>query len=128
MRILITGSREYTDHAHAVAMLNYALQWLRDMYQRPTLMPQTVTVVHGDARGADRTLARAARELGFRVEAHPAQWDTYGKRAGIMRNNDMVRLGANCCLAFPLTGSKGTWHCMNQAKRAGIPVLQCTML
>lgn len=96
----------------------------------PAWRPDQVTIVHGGARGADRLAGRIARELGMVEEVHPAQWDLHGRKAGFIRNQHMVDLGANCCLAFPVGlnqgRSRGTAHAMNAARRAGITVHQIT--
>lgn len=115
LRILITGSREWTDR-----------DVIRDAIVREGrasgLSGQDTTIVHGAARGADLLAADVAREFNCRIEAHPADWDRYGKSAGHHRNAEMVALGADVCLAFPLPGARGTWDCVRKAKAAGIPV------
>lgn len=120
LRILITGSRDFSDRALA----QQALTWVANVAGVEN--PADVTVVHGAARGADIILAEVASSFGCVVEAHPAKWDELGKRAGIVRNCDMVALGADVCLAFPLPDSRGTFHCMREAEKAGIPVVNCT--
>lgn len=54
-------------------------------------------------------------------------WTKYGRAAGPIRNKEMVRLGADLCLAFPDhpkgQGSRGTWGCIDLAHQAGIPIL-----
>lgn len=119
-RILVTGSREYEDYASVLQAIKDAI----------TAMPvpgdalPSVTVVHGGYGGADTLADRAARALGLFVEAHPADWGRYGKRAGYIRNAAMVRLGADICLAFYVPGAenRGTSMCANLAATAGIPV------
>lgn len=76
-------------------------------------------------------------KLGVRIvpERVPADWRQFGRGAGMMRNADMVKRGANICLAFPgpgtkrmtnpppggpTTGSSGTVDCGNKAISAGI--------
>lgn len=113
MRILITGSREWHDYT----AVEYDLR-----HVAAGLLPETVTVVHGAARGADTLAAMAAKHLGCAVEEHPADWDAHGKAAGHLRNQVMVDLGADVCLAFPTPSSRGTWDCVRRAERAGIPV------
>lgn len=118
MRILITGSRDWTDPQPILAAI---LAVVRDHGEgrgydrRPVL-------VHGGARGADTIAAGIAHRLGFDVEAHPANWSRYGKSAGHRRNAEMVAAGADVCLAFPLGPSRGTRGCMKAAADAGIPV------
>jgi Protein of unknown function (DUF2493). len=51
-----------------------------------------------------------------------AAWDDFGKAAGPIRNREMAQAGADLCLAFPLGESRGTWNCVNECKKAGIPV------
>jgi hypothetical protein len=114
LRILVTGSRDWTDRdTIRHALIDAALGARMDLYQ--------VTVVHGAARGADRIAGEIAREYGCRVEEHPAQWQD-GPSAGPRRNAHMVALGADLCLAFPHGESRGTRDCMRRAQAAGIPV------
>ena len=111
MRILITGSRDWTD---ATVIYN-ALSSIS------IKEGEQVTVIHGGARGADYLAGQFAHHLGYNVEVHEADWDTYGKRAGYIRNKKMVDLGADLCLAFIKNNSKGATHCSNAAMNADIP-------
>lgn len=112
-RILITGSRSWTDEQ----TIRHALTVRYDA------TPQAV-LVHGDCpRGADAIADLVWRNLGGRVETHPAKWDLYGKPAGHIRNDEMVQAGADECLAFILDGSPGASGCMRAAVKAGIPTL-----
>ena len=115
-RILITGSRDWGDWRTITKALIDAADG----------KPRPVTVVHGCARGADFLAAHAARKLGWEVEDHPARWDRDGKAAGPIRNQAMVDLGADVCLAFIKDGSRGATHCADLAEKAGIPVLRLT--
>lgn len=67
----------------------------------------------------------ATQELGWPVEAHPADWDRYDKAAGPRRNREMVQRRPAVCLAFPDADrpSQGTRGCMQLARGAGIPVV-----
>lgn len=81
-----------------------------------------VIVISGGARGADALAHEVAEQLGMETEVHVAEWYRYGRQAGPIRNDHMVSLGADVCLAFPLGRSVGTRHCMAAAEAAGIPV------
>lgn len=85
-------------------------------------------MVTGGALGADDIADRWAwgmKQEGWNVtpELHRADWDKFGRSAGHIRNNTMVKLGADVCLAFPIGESRGTRGCMRLAERAGITVI-----
>lgn len=117
LRILITGSREWTDRDTIRAALVKAMH----VYGART---EDVTVVHGAAAGADTIAADIATEFGCDVEIHPADWKQYGHRAGPIRNQRMVNSDADLVLAFPLGKSNGTRDCVRRARKAGIPVIE----
>ena len=111
MRLLVTGSRDWDDYEHIKRVLSG--------------FPPDTQLVHGGARGADLLAHKAALELGWpEPEVHRADWNSFGKRAGSLRNQAMVDLGADLCLAFPLETSKGTWDCMQRAEKADILVVR----
>jgi len=115
-RVLITGSRDWTDEQAIRAALANITMW----------HGAEIVVVHGACpTGADAIADRVARDWGggMTVERHPADWNAHGKAAGPLRNKHMVSLGADVCLAFPQGESRGTRHCMSEARAAGIPVV-----
>ena len=80
-------------------------------------------IIEGEARGAD-TLARQWANLHkVPVERFPAQWSRYGKRAGMLRNYDMIVARApDKLVAFTSRRppTSGTAHAIKLAKRYGI--------
>lgn len=114
-RILVTGSREFGSEIIIRTALRRAAIDARG---------RRIVVVHGDAPGADRAADKIARLEGWTVEPHHANWRKYGKRAGVIRNAEMVDAGADVCLAFFQYGAAniGTTDCSDRAKAAGIPV------
>ena len=88
------------------------------------------TIIEGEARGADRMCAEEARERGVRVFRYPAEWDRYGRGAGSIRNEQMLRnlrkMGDEGweikVVAFhsDLSQSKGTKHMVSIAEAAGV--------
>lgn len=71
-------------------------------------------------RGADKLGEEIAELLGWTIERYPADWNSYGKAAGMIRNQQMVDTGADICLAFPTSSSIGTWDCVRKTEKAGI--------
>jgi len=124
VRILITGSRDWDDDWVIIGAA------LRDTAKTAL----DVTVIHGGARGADAMAGAVATARGWLTEVYRADWDKYGKQAGHIRNQAMVDLGADVCLAFVMPcrkcpqppysphDSHGTADCMARAREAGIPV------
>ena len=117
MRILVTGSRTWTDKVTIANAIRQA--WI------DADKPYRVTVVHGGARGADYIAGVFAKRMNFDVEVYPIDdetWAKFGATAGYLRNRDMVELGADVCLAFIRNESKGATMCAKLAENAGIPV------
>lgn len=108
MRVLVCGSRTWDDEDTISARL--------------ALFMGDVTIIHGDARGADRIADHCARRWGFAVERYPADWSKHGRRAGIIRNNVMLDTKPNKVIAFWRGNSPGTRHTIEEARRRGIPV------
>lgn len=116
LRILVTGSRSWSDREHIAVALDQA--W------RDYGSPAHVTLVHGKCPygGADILAEEVAISRGWTPEPHEADFKGLGKKAGPLRNGVMVDLGADVVLAFPEEGSRGTWDCVAKARAAGIPV------
>jgi hypothetical protein len=114
-RILVTGSRDWTDRDAISQALMAA--WI-DLGSNPATV-----LVQGECHlgGADQLAAEQWRAWGFPVEGHPAEMGPNGHVLGPKRNAEMVNLGADMCLAFPLPSSRGTRNCMRLAREAGIP-------
>ena len=113
-RILVTGSRAWSDRAAVEHALGTALRLFRPM----------VVVTGGCPTGADRMAEEWAHRAGVEVEVWPADWAAHGRAAGPLRNGRMVAAGARMALAFLLPGgqSRGTEDCVRRAEAAGIPV------
>jgi len=118
MRILITGSRDWTDKDAILAALR----------EHDTRVASNSIVVHGACpTGADQLAEELAQEYRVRTERHPADWKGLGRGAGFIRNAQMVNLGADICLAFIRNGSRGATHAAALAEGAGIPTYRYTM-
>jgi SLOG family YspA-like protein len=122
IRILVTGSRTWVDRNWIADELIRAFYEVLAAKDIKTWNRIDVTLVSGACpRGADRIAEELAEERGWTVERHPARWDEHGRRAGFLRNLEMVQAGADICLAFVRDGSRGATHCGQAAERAGIP-------
>lgn len=109
--VLICGDRNWDDDR----LIRH------QMYHR---LPEGSTVIEGGARGADQIAGRLADKLGLNHKTFKADWDRYGKAAGAIRNNKMLDQKPNEVWAFhdDLHRSKGTAHCVHEARKRNIPV------
>jgi len=117
--ILFTGSRDWSDQ-----------EMVRKVVEAWSESSEELLVIHGDARGLDNWAELSAKETGVSTIPMPAQWKKHGKRAGILRNQEMLNLllilkkcGYKVFVeAFPLPQSIGTKHMMSIAKEANVPL------
>ncbi len=87
------------------------------------LPPAGVCIISGKARGADTAAADWAVVNWTQLEEYPADWNKYGKRAGYIRNVQMLEEGKpDLVVAFP--GVKGTAMMIDLAKKAGVEVIE----
>lgn len=127
MRLLVTGSRDWTDSEQIYAAMGWVkMVWVTLPSKRLGTREQAILVHGACPTGADDIADRHAPLLGFDVERHPAQWSRYGKRAGFVRNAEMVDASADVCLAFIRNRSKGASMCAELAEKAGIPTYRFT--
>lgn len=110
MRVLICGSRNWLDS--------------RPIYEDLRDLESVEIVIHGGARGADMLADRMAQTLGLPVKCYPADWDLYGRRAGLVRNQRMIDEGKpDIVLVYWDGKSRGTRDMIRRARRAGIEVV-----
>jgi len=107
MKVAIIGSREFNDYALVCKTLD-------PVKNRITL------IVSGGARGADSLGERYAEENGIGTRIFIPDWDRYGKRAGFLRNKDIVEV-ADVIVAFWDGKSPGTASALDYAEQMEKP-------
>jgi SLOG family YspA-like protein len=123
-RLIVTGSRSWQSPQDR--------RILRDALDAVLAGHPHLTLVHGAClRGADMLAHRWAEERAaagadITVEPYPADWDRWRRQVGGRCNTEMVKAGADECLAFIRGGSRGATHCAREAEKAGIPVRRWT--
>jgi hypothetical protein len=105
LNIAVIGSRDFDNYEY----VKYRLGQLQHKFPN-----QTFKVVSGAARGADSLGEKWANENGLKTQIFPADWDKYGKRAGYIRNEDIIK-NADIVVSFWDGQSKGTQHSMELA-------------
>lgn len=84
------------------------------------LPPRDLIIISGGASGVDSIAIDWAIVNWVTFEEYKADWKTYGKSAGMIRNKQMLDSGIDLVIAFP--GGKGTTNMVNIAKKAGVSV------
>jgi hypothetical protein len=109
MKVIIAGSRTFTDYQHLCQ----------------TLAPdrhRITEVIHGGARGADQFGFRWAVQHHVRSRCFAADWERFGKVAGVRRNHQMAQAG-DVLIAFWDGRSAGTRHMISCMQQLGKPAV-----
>ncbi len=109
-RVVVAGCRDYSNYEEASAFIDACLQELKEEYE--------IIIVSGGAVGADALGERYAAENGLKLERHPADWKTYGRSAGPIRNRQMAEL-CDYAVCFWDGESRGTKSMIDSAKKCG---------
>ena len=79
MRVLVCGTRNFDRE-----------EVIRDVMRR---LPGDAVIIEGEAKGADSIARKVAGDRGMSVLRFPADWDKYGRGAGVIRNQQMLDKG-----------------------------------
>lgn len=107
MRVLVCGGRSYRDDRF--------MDWVLTKYP-------IHAIIEGEAPGADSMAREWAEAHGIPFDPFPANWKKYGKRAGHIRNTQMLMEGLpDLVIAF--RGGSGTANMVAQSKTHKLPVI-----
>ncbi len=107
MKVLVCGGRNYNDYESVKSCLD--------------MLPPITCIISGCARGADTLGIRYAEEHNIPIMRFPADWNTYGKAAGSIRNQQMLDEGQpQLVIAFP--GGSGTADMVRRSLKANLKV------
>lgn len=117
IRVLIAGSRDFNDFE----LLDKAIKHYLKQY---SLHRQDIEVVSGGARGADKLGEQFANKYSIKLTIFPADWNTYGKSAGYIRNEQMIKYIGDTGIVFAFWDgqSHGTAHTIKLANKYNIKV------
>lgn len=104
MKVAIVGSRSFTDYQVMIDFVEYSIG-----------LGNITEVISGGARGADSLARRLANEFEIPYREYGPNWDKHGKRAGIVRNVDIIS-ESDVVIAFWDGKSNGTRHSINTSK------------
>lgn len=107
-KVIIAGSRTFNDYD--------LLHKSCDDILKAVPTDKDIIIVSGTARGADSLGEKYALERGYTIERHSADWEKYGKSAGMIRNAEMAK-EADALICFWDGKSKGTQNMIHQARK-----------
>jgi predicted Rossmann fold nucleotide-binding protein DprA/Smf involved in DNA uptake len=111
MKVIVTGGRNYGQTEDEIIALFNALESLS-----PTI------IIQGGASGADSLAKAWGIAAGLEVITVAADWKTYGKSAGPIRNRKMLTEHTEAIvLATP--GGKGTENCIQTARQLNMSII-----
>ncbi|MGA9918755.1 MAG: SLOG family protein [Paraburkholderia sp.] len=110
-RVIVAGSRDFTNYRLLRAKLDYFTGGF-------TVQP---AIVSGCARGADALGEQYAKRRSLEIVRFPAEWDCFGKSAGMLRNARMAWASSHL-VAFWDGASPGTCNMIETAKAEGLAV------
>lgn len=117
--MLVCGDRNWTDRRYLYTVLDELL----DICQA---VDEPLTIIEGEARGADTMAREWAESRDVPVLPFPAYWNRYGRGAGPIRNQQMLNEGKpHLVIAFHenFPESTGTRDMVNRARAADVDTI-----
>jgi len=115
LKVIIAGSRTITDYELVKKNTIEVFKQLKELGYDTN--KNNVEIVSGHARGADTLGEQFANYFGLKLTIMEANWDYFGRQAGIIRNIDMIKyiMPEGILIAFHQNDSKGTKHIIASA-------------
>lgn len=111
MKIIIAGSREITD---------YTL--VENVARQSGWIDGETEIVSGMARGVDALAVEFAKQHDLPLHKFPANWNQYGRAAGMIRNDEMAQF-ADALIAIWDGRSVGTKGMIDIARSRRLKVI-----
>lgn len=109
----IVGCRNYNDYGEFSKKIN---EWVG-------VNGKIDIIVSGGCNGVDKLAEIYSKENNISMKIFNADWKTYGKRAGPIRNKQIVD-AVNHLIALPSKNSKGTYITIKMADEKKIPITE----
>lgn len=110
-KVIIAGSRDFTDY-----------NFLRDKCDRIlSNIKDEIWILSGCAKGADNLGEKYAQERGYYLAEFPADWDLHGRKAGVLRNQEMAD-EADALIVFIKNQSRGSLDMLRRAEKRGLKI------
>jgi predicted Rossmann fold nucleotide-binding protein DprA/Smf involved in DNA uptake len=111
-KVAVVGSRQFADYNK----LSSTIHQILSHYDFDHPQHIKVEFVSGGASGADQLCEKYAKDNGCSIKIFHANWNLYGKKAGPLRNQQIVNY-ADIIIAFWNGRSRGTKNTLTLAKQ-----------
>lgn len=115
--LMVAGSRDFSQYSIMEKFLDHIFSFIEIDKE----------IVEGGARGADTYARRYAENKGMPYHEFPAQWSNLGKRAGYVRNREMVsyiaKFDHRCIVCFWDGQSRGTAQNFDLAEEFSVDLI-----
>ena len=118
IRLIVAGCRWFQDYQLLSGVLDQLLS--------KKIGVAEIQIVSGLANGADTLGERYAKEKGYSVKQFKADWETHGKSAGPVRNEEMAAYATHCVCFWDGT-SAGTNDMIQRANAHGLKIRVITI-
>lgn len=126
-KVVIAGSRSLGDAwprpGYDKAVFKRHFKYLREKMDNilKNKPKSRIVIMSGTANGADKLGEQYAGLKHLKVRRYPAKWDEYGKRAGMIRNEQMAKY-CDAVVVFWDGESRGSQHMINIALKLKKPL------
>lgn len=112
-RLIIAGPRDFKDRDYVYKIIQ---ETISNICMENSIDISEIEIVEGGAKGVDLYAKEYALNNNIHYSEFKADWSTYGKSAGPIRNQQMAEYG-DILLAFA-NGSRGTASMIREAMNA----------
>lgn len=112
-RVVIAGCRDYNNYEEAKQFIDNCIANIRKQ--------NTIIIISGGCRGADKIGEKYAKENNFQIEQFLPNWEKFGKSAGPKRNK-LIAEASDYVICFWDGKSRGTKSMIDFAKMCGKPL------
>ena len=109
-KVVVAGGRDFTNY-------NLLKEKVDNILSQKKLTHK-ILILSGKSIGADSLGEIYALENNLEILSYPADWDKFGKKAGVKRNAEMIN-DADALIAFWNGNSQGTKYMIDIATKKG---------
>jgi len=112
IKVLVSGTREGCDEKILINMIAEIIKIHGN---------KNYILICGGAKGVDTQAANYCISLGWKIKYFIPKWTELGKKAGVLRNQEMVNENPDFGFFILSKESRGTYDCLERFKKINKP-------